>query len=71
MSVNLALSLARNFKSAPRAIDDLKQTLRELKAEAKAIDGQERPPIRVQHSKFLAARRNRSSTVASRYTIFE
>ena len=71
VSVNLALSMARNFKSAPRAIDDLKDTLRELKAEAKAIDGQERPPIRVQHSRFLNARKNRSSTVASKYTTFD
>lgn len=71
MAVNLALSLARNFKSAPRSIEDLKHTLRELKAEAKAIDGQERPPVRIQNSKFLNARRNRSSTVASRYTVFE
>ena len=71
MAVKLALSLARNFKSAPRAIDDLKHTLRELQAEAKAIDGQERPPIRVQRSKFLSARRNRSSTVASKYTKFD
>ncbi len=71
VAINLALSMARNFKSAPRAIDDLKNTLRELKAEAKAIDGQERPPIRKQTSKFLNARRNRSSTVASRFTRFD
>lgn len=71
ISVKLALSLARNFKSAPRSIDDLNSRLRELQAEAKAIDGQERPPIRVQRSKFLAARRNRSSTVASKYTKFD
>jgi hypothetical protein len=71
MSVNLALSLARNFKSAPRSIQDLKDTQRELKAEAKAVDGQERPPIRIQHSKFNAARTNRSSNVAGRFTRFD
>lgn len=69
--VNLALKLAPKFKSSPRAIANLKDTIRELKAEAKAIDGQERPPRRVQRSKFLRARRNRSSTSAGRFTRFD
>jgi len=68
---NLALAMAPKFKSAPRAVASIKDSLREIKAEAKAIDGQERPPIRKQVSKFLTARRNRSSSVASRYTKFE
>lgn len=67
----LALRMAPKLKSAPRAIANIKDSLREIKAEAKAIDGQERPPIRRQTSKFLNARRNRSSSVASRYTKFE
>lgn len=71
MSVNLALSLARNFKSAPRAIADLKDTQRELKAEAKAVDGQERPPIKIQRSRFNRARTNRSSNVAGPFTRFD
>ena len=69
--VNLALKLAPKFKSSPRAIANLKDTLREIKAEAKAIDGQERPPRRVQRSKFLQARRNRSSTSAGKFTRFD
>jgi len=69
--LNLALKLAPSFKSAPRAIQNIKDQLRELKAEAKAIDGQERPPIRRQVSKGLFARRNRSGNVASKYTKFE
>jgi hypothetical protein len=69
--LNLALKLAPNFKSSPRATQNIKDQLRELKAEAKAIDGQERPPVRVQHSKGLWARRNRSSNVAGKYTSFE
>lgn len=71
MSYSLALSMARNFKSAPKTIADIKDTLRELKAEAKAIDGQERPPIRRETSRFNNARRNRSSTVASKFTRFD
>lgn len=69
--LNLALKLAPNFKSSPRATQNIKDQLRELKAEAKAIDGQERPPIRRQVSKGLFARRNRSANVASKFTRFD
>ncbi len=69
--LNLALAMAPKFKSAPRTIIDLKDRLRESKAEAKAIDGQERPPRRVQRSKFISSRRNRSSTSAGKFTRFD
>lgn len=69
--LNLALKLAPSYKSAPRAIQNLKDQLRELKSEAKAIDGQERPPIRRQVSKGLFARRNRGGNVASKFTRFD
>jgi len=69
--VNLALKLAAKFKSNPRAIAKLKDDLRDVKAEAKAIDGQERPPRRIQHSKFLQARRSRQSTSADKFTRFD
>lgn len=69
--VNLALKMAPKFKSAPRAINNLKDSLREIKAEAKAIDGQERPPRKIQRSKFLLARQNRSSTSAGKFTRFD
>ncbi len=69
--LNLALNLAPSFKSAPRAIQNIKDQLREKKAEAKAIDGQERPPIRRQVSRGLMARRNRSANVASKFTRFD
>lgn len=68
---NLALKLAPQYKSAPRAINNIKEMLREVKSEAKAIDGQERPPRRIQRSRFIRARRGRSSNVASPFTIFE
>lgn len=69
--LNLGLKLAPKFKSSPRAKQDIKDQIRELKAEAKAIDGQERPPIRRQTSKGLFARRNRSGTVAGKFTRFD
>jgi len=69
--IELALVLAPQFKSNTRTVDKLERKLREVKAEAKAIDGQERPPRRVQHSKWLAARRNRGSQVADRFTRFD
>ncbi len=69
--LNLGLKLAPKFKSAPRAVQNIKDQIRELKAEAKAIDGQERPPIRRQVSRGLFARRNRSGNVAGKFTRFD
>jgi len=69
--LNLALKLAPNFKSAPRTMNNIMDQLREKQAEAKAIDGQERPPRRIQRSKFIARRRGQCSSVASPFTIFK
>lgn len=68
---NMALRMAPSYKGAPRTISNIKDSLREIKGEAKAIDGQERPPIRKQTSRALQSRRNRSSSVAGRFTKFE
>ena len=70
--LNVKLALHIQFKSAPRAINTVKEMLREKQAEAKAIDGQERPPRRIQRSKFIQARRRgQSGNVASPFTIFD
>jgi len=70
-TLNLALRLAPKFKSAPRTINNIKDQIREFKAEAKAIDGQERVPTRIQRSKFLQARRGTSANVAGKFTRFD
>lgn len=69
--LNLAQVLAIKFKSNPRTQQFIQTRLRETKAEAKAIDGQERPPSRRQVSKGLFARRNRSGNVAGKFTRFD
>jgi len=71
-SVSLALKLAPNFSSATvRVKADLKEDFRDIKAEAKAVDSQENPPRRIEHSRFRRSRRAGNSNVASPFTIFD
>lgn len=70
-AINLAIMLAPKFSSSEARLGSLLTIQKDLKAEATAIDGQERPPRRVQHSKFLAARRRGSSGIAGPTTVFE
>jgi len=59
--VNLAIELAPKLSNGANSkIASLEKSKMTIMAEATAIDGQERPPIRVQRSKFLRARRLRS-----------
>ena len=55
----LAIKLAPNFKGSEARIRELKQEIIDIRTRATAVDSQERPPKRVQHSKFLRARRGR------------
>lgn len=57
LSVDLALSLAYKFTESNTNVQKLREMKRDYAMQAKAIDGQERPPIRVERSKALAARR--------------
>ena len=70
-ALELAITLAPNFSSGEGRVGTLIALRKDLKAEATAIDGQERPPRRVEHSKFLEARRGGSSGFnAGEYTKF-
>lgn len=70
-AVEMAITLAPNFAANENRVATLLKLQREIKAEATAIDGQERPPRRVQRSKFIEARRGRrNSGGASPYTEF-
>lgn len=55
----LAIKLAPNFQGSEARIRELKQEIQDIRARATAVDSQERPPIRIQRSKFLRARRGR------------
>ena len=69
-AVNLAIELAPNFSASPAVKRDLITRQANIKAEAMAVDGQERPPIRVERSRWNEARRTGSSDVASKFTKF-
>lgn len=66
----LAINVAPNFSASEARVRELKQLFQETMARATAIDGQERPPTRREHSKFIQARRT-NPTVASSFTKFD
>lgn len=69
-AIELAITLAPNFSGSASQVQNLVELKKDLKAEATAIDGQERPPIRVQRSKFIDARRGGSGNTAGPNTHF-
>lgn len=69
-AVELAIVLAPNFSGGEGRVTTLIGLRKDMKAEATAIDGQERPPRRVQTSKFIDARRAGTGRVAGPYTKF-
>lgn len=69
-AVNLAIVLAPNFSGSEARVTTLLALQKDMRAMATAIDGQERPPRRIQDSKFIRARRGGSSGNASPFTQF-
>jgi hypothetical protein len=69
--LKLALNLAYKFSLKNTVIRRILDIYVQAKREAKAVDGQESPPKRVQRSKFLAARRNHASSVANPILLFD
>lgn len=69
-ALELAIVLAPNFSGSTSQVQTLMELKKDLETKATAIDGQERPPIRVQRSKFIEARRGGTRQVASPYTHF-
>jgi hypothetical protein len=73
LATELAIRIAKKITgdSSGKIIASLKDHLKLIAPEAYAIDGQERPPIRIQRSRLIAARRGYSSgSVASPDTVF-
>jgi hypothetical protein len=71
LAVEQAWRLAIGFTLKPSWKKLLKETLTELRLEARAVNSQERPPIRIERSKFVEARRRITSNVAGKNTIFQ
>lgn len=71
-AAELALRMAYKVTGSDEAAERITTHLKLIAPEAYAIDGQERPPTRIQRSKFLDARkRGSSSRVAGQNTVFD
>ncbi len=70
LAAELAANMAYAFTGKNTVIERLAVILETLRAEAKSVNGQDRPPKRIESSKFRNARKNLYSG-AGKYTIFE
>lgn len=68
LAYDIAMSIAYKVTETNTNIQRIAELAKVKKAIAKAIDGQERPPQRVQRSRALSARRNNSTRNAHRVT---
>lgn len=59
MAVNLAIRISSHFTGGKGWVGFLTQERLRIQTEARAIDGQERPPVRRESSKWIRARRGR------------
>jgi len=69
-AINLAIVIAPNFSGSEARVATLIKLQSEMRTQATAIDGQERPPRRVQRSKFIDARRGKRLGPAGPFTHF-
>ncbi len=69
-AAELAANMAYTFTAKNTVIERLSILLENMRAEAKSVNGQDRPPKRIESSKFRNARKNLYSG-AGKYTIFE
>ncbi len=67
----LANNMAYKWTLKNTVIKRLEEQLFKLRAEARAVNGQDVPPKRVQRSRFLMARRGSSRNDAGKYTNFD
>ncbi len=71
LAVEGAINMSYKFTLKPSIKRDLLQEKKELRIEAKSVNSQERPPRRIERSKFVAARRNLTFNLASPNHDFE
>lgn len=70
-AINLAIVLSPNFSGSESRVNTLLKIRTDIEAKATAIDGQERPPRRVERSRWIAARRGAGAgNVAGPFTKF-
>ncbi len=69
LAFELAIKMSRKITGDGEAAKEIKELLKSISPEAYAIDGQERPPQRIQRSKWIARRRNSNNGYASNYIV--
>ena len=71
--LQMAINMAPRFSLTRAMLQELKEELTDVQPWATAVDGQERPPQRIQRSKIIAARRGfgMGDGVAGKFTVFE
>ena len=71
-ATGMAMDLSNKFAISAALGKDLREAWMDVKAEAKAVNGQDSPIIRIQQSRLLTKRRGLPGGVyASKYTIFD
>lgn len=70
-AIKLALRIAYKFTVKNTVVDRVKDLMIDIEYEAKGVDGQERPPKRIERSKFRNARQHATTNVAGKNTIFD
>lgn len=72
LALRMALNMCNKFSISSQLKKDLKEDFAQIEIEAKAVNGQERRPKRIQYSKILTKRRGLPGGIfASKYTIFD
>ncbi len=69
--LELANDIAPGLTLKPSVRQSINTGLADARLQARSIDGQERPPVRIQNSKFINARKNRLKPTLGITTVFE
>ena len=69
--LELAKDIAPGITLKPSVKQSIDTGLADARLQARSIDGQERPPVRIQNSKFMNARRNKLKPTLGITTVFE
>ena len=68
--LELANDIAPGITLKPSVRQSIKDGLADARLQARSIDGQERPPVRIQNSKFINARKNMLKPTLGITTVF-
>lgn len=71
LAIEISLDLSFAFTLKPSILARLEVRANILRIEAKAVNSQERPPIRIENSKFVNARKRLLTTGAGKNTVFD